>query len=231
MIWRRGLRWAGHSIKTVVEVGKHNESVVVLISCDSDRIKCVQHWTDIINLIFDIIKYTCGDILDSSKDHSLNQSLIHPDNVTYLVDVKKITSVPLDYIAEKSLEKAKTLSYGKGQKQICSETFLVFDPYYGVDKDTLWKLFHEDATIGTVRTHFLDTIANLMHEKKFSFERVTTGEEINFELKQLEKDLEFSKCRRIMETLTDDGRDTNALLKMRNKLNECSILYWHLVRI
>ena len=222
-IWQQGLRWTGNSVKTVVEVGKHNESVVVLASCRSDcKIKCAQNWTNIISLILGI---TCHDAVE------VKESLIRPEKVAYPVEVTDAALLPLNYLAKQSLESESgtSLTCGKDEQLIDSKELFnnVFDPYYGLDKDKLWKHFGE---VKTARGDFLETIADLMHKTKISFEAVSTGEEVTLQMKQFEHS-DSPECLKILQRLTDNGKDIHTMQKLQRKLNECSILYWHLVTL
>ena len=223
-IWRRGLRWTGNAIKTVVEVGKHNESVVVLASCwDDCKIECAQHFTALIKLILDIKDVTCCDSTE------VKESLIVPHAVTYPVQITD-TLLPLKYIAKCSLEgKGSKLIYGKKEERI-DLARVIFDPYCGFNKSTLWKLFREVTSNETVRDNFLETIADLMCKTHISFEAVNAGEEVAIQVKQFDHS-DSSECLKIVQKLTDNGKDIHTMKKLQRKLNECSILYPHLVTL
>ena len=216
-IWQKGLRWTGNSIKTVVEVGKLNESVVVLASCQSDcKVKCTQHWTSIINHILD---FSCCDQVE------VKESLIPPEKVAYQVETAHADLLPLEYLAKRSLivtsENETTITCGENENLIDSSNVFnkVFDPYYGLDKNKLWKLFRE---VKTERDDFLETIADLMYKTNISFE--ATGGEVTLQMKQF-KHSNPSECLEILHRLTDKGKEIHIMQKLQRKLNECSILY------
>ena len=102
------------------------------------------------------------------------------------------TLLPLDYLAKSSLEGEIFLSCGENEKLISLEDVFVnniFDPYYGLDRVTLQKLFTEATSNSTVRANYLRTIADLMY--RASFEIVNSGDKITLQFKLHS---EFSEC-------------------------------------
>jgi len=225
-VWKRGLRWTENGIKTIVEVGKHNESVVVLVSCDS-AIQCAQHRTAVINMVLRVKKDEC-DATDAKE------SLISPQKVSCLaieqVDDEDLKS--LAFIANSSIKRpwCPTLKFGK--QKFDQVSVLAFDPYLGLDKETICQLFDEDRSSDEVTDDFLESLAGQIRSTdldlfvEFVSNQLQGKQNLGLKRQLSRQDSESSKCITVLKCLRDTKCGTFRAL--RSKLNEFSILHRHL---
>ena len=231
-VWKRGLQWkeglqlTGNEVKTIVEVGKHNESVTVLVSC-STSIQCAKHCTAVTNMVLRVKEKTCDSV-------GVKESLISLKRVKCPV-IEELTKpggdlMSLDLIAHHSLKIRGCTALQRTDHL----DVLAFDPYFGLDEDTIWELFNEVNSSRKVTEKFLKCLAGQITQCDLFEEFISdllVGDEKLYDLKQQysRQDSESSRCLTNLKHLRDKKCDTFQAL--RSQLNEFSILHRHLVSL
>ena len=127
-VWKHGIAWLNnYGIETIVEVGLQCRWVAVMIRCpDNEKVHCAELRTKVIKTVVKTRDDFCPAI-------TMKEFLIHPSNLQYPFEGRKLTLYSIREIAKVIVEGKPLVMDTMGKNLICIPKLLPFEPYFGID--------------------------------------------------------------------------------------------------
>ena len=140
-VWKHGIAWLNnYGIETIVEVGLQCRWVAVMIRCpDNEKVHCAELRTKVIKTVVKTRDDFCPAI-------TMKEFLIHPSNLQYPFEGRKLTLYSMREIAKVIVEGKPLVMDTVGKNLICIPKLLPFEPYFGIDY-LIEKFFVGDTSL------------------------------------------------------------------------------------
>ena len=162
-IWKNGIQWLDQDgVETIVEVSEQNKLVLLLMLCpDGKEMACVQLRSSLISIILVAKEELCPGI-------STNELLIDPSNLSNypLLCSSELTLYTMADQVVKAVREHKQFAVDiTGRRKMKLVDALYFEPYLGMHKRLIDRLFDKDLAIQEVDDNFLHDLAANIYPK------------------------------------------------------------------
>ena len=199
VIWKNGVFWSVPGVEMLVEVTNQNQSVIVLVRCFKDtELEAIKLRSAVLKEVFKVkAKHSPATkviefvIYNPSLDE--NGSLTEP--------VKKVA---MNEIAASITNCVKYVQDNSFQHHCINKDLLCFEPYTGIDNNTLTSLFDPDETGKNVPDNILSSLFN----KPESDDQAKLTEQFKKLIKNLSKPISYEHLRNLFDEYSIfHGRD------------------------
>ena len=128
-VWKHGIAWLNkYGIETIVEVGLQCHWVAVMMRCpDNEKVQCAELRSKVIKTVLKTREDFCPAI-------TMKEYLIHPSNLQYPFEGRKLTLYSMNDIAKVIVEGDDSMVIDTTGKDLISvPKLLPFEPYFGND--------------------------------------------------------------------------------------------------
>ena len=161
-IWKNGIQWRDRDdVQARVEVVEQNQTVLLSMYCPEKRaMACVKLRSSLIAMILNCLKEQCPAV-------STSECLIDPSHLSQhqLGSTKELITYSMTDVI-KAVQEGKPCALDRtGERSLDLEIALHFEPYCGMHKKLIDKLFDKDFTNREVDDVFLNDLAASIYPK------------------------------------------------------------------
>ena len=155
VIWKNGVFWSVPGVEMLVEVTNQNQAVIVLVRCLSDtELKAIRLRSAVLKEVHKV-KAKHSPATKAIEIVIYNPSL--DENGTLTEPVKKVA---MNEIAASISKGEKYVQDNSFQHHLINKDLLCFEPYTGIDSETLMSLFDPDEAGKIVPDNILSSSFN-----------------------------------------------------------------------
>ena len=160
--WKNGIQWRDRDdVQARVEVVEQNQTVLLLMCCPEKRaMACVKLRSSLVQTILNCQKDQCPAV-------DTNEFLIDPSHLSQhqLGSTRELTTYSMTDVV-KAVQEGKPCALDRtGERSLDLQIALHFEPYCGMHKKLIDKLFDKDFTNREVDDVFLNDLAASIYPK------------------------------------------------------------------